>query len=278
MVQLNPFAEIIGVGAASGLYFQDDIIYLIGDNSAYLYKYYVKEKSVEKTQVLYHVVGDKLDNILKANKPDFESICFYDNRLFIIGSGSTMNRNTLLIYSLETKEVVEKDLSSLFERLREVSYVDADNFNIEGAVFTDFEWLLFNRGNGALNKNGVFRISDIDFNVDAVISYTPIDVPKINNIISSFTDAVVVGNEVFFLATAENTTSTYEDGEVVGSLIGSLNLKTLELNFTERISETHKFEGLTVYKNTPTEIEFLLCEDKDNEELVSTVYKLSLER
>src|SRR5690606_8489124 len=104
MVQLNPFAEIIGVGAASGLYFQDDIIYLIGDNSAYLYKYYVKEKSVEKTQVLYHVVGDKLDNILKANKPDFESICFYDNRLFIIGSGSTMNRNTLLIYSLETKE------------------------------------------------------------------------------------------------------------------------------------------------------------------------------
>ena len=78
------------------------------------------------------------------------------------------------------------------------------------------------------------------------------------------------------MATAEETASTYEDGEVAGSLIGSLDVKTLKVNFTQNISDEHKFEGITVYKQTATEIEFLLCEDKDNEALVSAIYKLSL--
>ena len=274
MVELNVFAEVVGVGAASGLYFKDDVIYLIGDNSAYLYKYHVKSKSLERTQILFNTVGDELENIPKVNKPDFESICFYENSLFIIGSGSTESRNTMITCSVETDEILEKDLSSFFKKLREISSIDAENFNIEGAVFTGSEWLLFNRGNGALNKNGVFRISDSGFNLNSVVSYKLIALPEINNITSSFTDAVLVGKEVFFLATAENTSSTYEDGEVVGSLIGGLNVETLKINFIKKISDTHKFEGLTVYKQTATAIEFLLCEDKDNEESVSAVYKL----
>jgi hypothetical protein len=37
---------------------------------------------------------------------------------------------------------------------------------------------------------------------------------------SSFTDAILVDNSIYFLATAEDTESTYDDGEVLGSLIG----------------------------------------------------------
>jgi hypothetical protein len=48
------------------------------------------------------------------------------------------------------------------------------------------------------------------------------------------------------LATAEDTESTYDD-EVLGSLIGRINLKTMKIDFTQKISSTHKFEGLTLY-------------------------------
>lgn len=277
MMQFSVFAEIDGVGAASGLYFKDGIIYLIGDSSAYLYQYYVEEKQLERTQILFSLIGDESENIIKANKPDFESICFYDHHLFVIGSGSTENRNKMLTYSLKSEEIIEKDLSLLFDQLRRISSIDTDNFNIEGAVFTGTEWLLFNRGNGALCKNGVFRIAALDFDLNAAMSFVPIDLPMINNVKSSFTDAVIVGSQVYFLTTAEDTTSTYEDGEVVGSMIGSMDIETLEINFIEKISDTHKFEGLAVYNQTSTEIEFLLCEDQDNEELTSVVYRLTMD-
>jgi hypothetical protein len=54
----------------------------------------------------------------------------------------------------------------------------------------------------------------------------------------------------FFLATAEDTESTYDDGEVLGSLIGRINLKTMKIDFTQKISSTYKFEGLTLYTNS----------------------------
>lgn len=47
----------------------------------------------------------------------------------------------------------------------------------------------------------------------------------------------------------------------------------MKIDFTQKITDTHKFEGLTVYKENDKTIEFLLCEDKDNEDLKSDIYK-----
>ncbi len=54
--------------------------------------------------------------------------------------------------------------------------------------------------------------------------------------------------KIYFLATAEDTQSTYNDGEVKGSLIGVIDVATMKLEFTQKISDTHKFEGLTLIK------------------------------
>ena len=80
------------------------------------------------------------------------------------------------------------------------------------------------------------------------------------------------------MATAEDTQSTYNDGEVLGSLIGRINLKTMKIDFTQKISSIHKFEGLTLYRNSKEKIEFLLCEDKDTEVLETEIYKLTLDK
>jgi hypothetical protein len=81
-------------------------------------------------------------------------------------------------------------------------------------------------------------------------------------------------DKIYFLASAENSNSTYDDGEVLGSIIGRIDVKKMKIDFTQKISDTHKFEGLTLYKKSSNEIEFLLCEDNDTEVLEADVYKL----
>jgi hypothetical protein len=84
------------------------------------------------------------------------------------------------------------------------------------------------------------------------------------------------GLTIYFLAAAENSNSTFEDGEVMGSIIGSLSPDTFEINFTQKISDTHKFEGITFFRKQDTILEFLLCEDNDSDVLESNIYKLTL--
>ncbi|MNR68908.1 hypothetical protein D3C85_1937790 [compost metagenome] len=52
----------------------------------------------------------------------------------------------------------------------------------------------------------------------------------------------------------------------------------MKIDFTKKISDSHKFEGLTLFKNTNEKIEFLLCEDKDNDVLETAIYKLTLDK
>ena len=78
------------------------------------------------------------------------------------------------------------------------------------------------------------------------------------------------------MATAEDTTSTYDDGEILGSILGRMDFKTLEIETTLKISDNHKFEGLTLYKKTEDKIEFLLCQDNDTMVLETEIFKLVL--
>jgi hypothetical protein len=80
------------------------------------------------------------------------------------------------------------------------------------------------------------------------------------------------------LASAEDSQSTYLDGEVLGSSIGRINSETMKLKKVVTITDKHKFEGLTLYKNNPKTLEFLLCEDQDNEVMESQIFKLTLNK
>jgi len=101
--------------------------------------------------------------------------------------------------------------------------------------------------------------------------------PKIKNVPATFTDAILVDDKIYFLAAAEDTTSTYDDGAVLGSIIGTIDLTTMKLENYIQISDNHKFEGLTLYQKTATQITLLLCEDNDTELLETNIYKVILE-
>ena len=273
---LEVFAEIDGIGSASGLFLHEDFLYIIGDNSGYLNEYNIKTKKLRKIQILFDKTLDQLENIPKSLKPDFEILCHNNNKLYILGSGATPKRNLMIEFDLKTQKVIQKDLTDTYTKLKAIAKIDAQNFNLEGSIFTGNEWLLFNRGNGIDAKNGIFNIQEADLTKAKQVKFNPFKLPNIDHVESSFTDAVLVKNEIFFIATAEDTKSTYADGEIMGSFIGSINLQALKLTFSNKISGKHKFEGITLLSQNEHSITFLLCEDRDTEELKTVIYKLIL--
>ncbi|MFV7234672.1 DUF6929 family protein [Flavobacterium sp. ZB4R12] len=267
--------QIIGIGSASGLIYKDNTLLIIGDNSGFLYEYYVDSGDLKR----HPLIENPSENILKKEKPDFESITHFGDNLYVFGSGSTEKRNKMVQVNSENKKVITTtDLADLYLVMQSFGKIKPEDFNIEGAIYNGESWFLFNRGNGSSNKNVLFTIEGENLINDFNILSNEYKLPKIIGVRSSFTDAVLVDNKIYFLATAEDTQSTYDDGEVLGSLIGSINLKTMEIDFTEKISSTHKFEGLTLFKNSNEKIEFLLCEDKDTDVLETDIYKLTLDK
>lgn len=273
---LKVFTQIDGIGSTSGLFLKEKLLYIIGDNSANLNEFNISTKQLNKIKIVFNRNSDILENIAKAEKPDFEVLCHYENILYILGSGSTHKRNLMLGFNLKTKAVIQQDLTTTYNKLKFAAGIDNDNFNIEGAIFTGKSWLLFNRGNGQNSKNGIFEIEGKSLFKAEKTRFRRLNLPNINHIESSFTDAVLCKNEIFFIATAENTNSTYNDGAILGSFIGSINLNSLKLNFAVKISNNHKFEGICVLSQSLNQIDFLLCEDRDTEDLKSTIYKLTL--
>jgi hypothetical protein len=264
--------HIIGIGSASGLIYKDNSLFIIGDNSGFLYEYNTSTQNLQKHQILENAT----ENIAKSEKPDFEAITHFGDNLYVFGSGSTEKRNKMVQINTLEKEISTNDLTDLYGVMQSFGEIKPEDFNIEGAIYTGEEWFLFNRGNGKSVKNVLFTIQGKNLVNEFNILSNNYKLPKIKGVRSSFTDAVVLDDKIYFLSTAENTNSTYNDGEILGSFIGCIDIKTMKIDFTKKISDTHKFEGLTVYQNSADTIEFLLCEDNDTEVLEANIYKLTI--
>ena len=276
---LEVLFQIIGIGSASGLVYKDNSLFIVSDNASVLYEYNIENKNLDRHNLLENNPEIPTENIPKKQKPDFESITSFGEDCYIFGSGSTENRQKMIHFDANQKQkIAETDVAALYQVMQSFSEISPEDFNIEGAVYTGEEWFLFNRGNGKASKNGIFTIGGKNLSEEFSVLYNSYKLPKIKKVQSSFTDAVRVDNKIYFLATVEDTKSTYDDGAVLGTFIGRLDIKKMKIDFTQKISDSHKFEGLTVYKESSKEIEFLLCEDKDNDDLKSDIFRLVLEK
>lgn len=273
---LKAFCELKGIGAASGLVVAKDCLYIVSDHSSFLYQYSLKKQQLGKIAL----VENAQDIVVKKDKFDIESIVKKEDKLFLFGSGSTQKRNQLFQYDLNSQQVTAINLSEVYQAFKQTIGLSDDELNIEGVIADTTRWLFFQRGNGASAQNGIFILNNnsVDFsNINhSDIEFVPVDLPAINQVVASFTDATLVGNQIYFLAAVENTISTYDDGEVLGSFIGRLDLAQGQVTYIEQITDRHKFEGLTLYQRTDNELVFLLCEDNDTDELSTTIYQLCL--
>jgi len=268
--KLTNLFTIKGIAAPSGLLFSQNVLFLISDSSNFLYQYDIAKKLLLK----FPLVKDAKENIEKAEKPDLESITQYGNQLIMLGSGSTEKRNTMFTLDLGSDALKSQDLSVLYQKLKDVGSFSDEQLNIEGAIYVNQTMLLFQRGNSKNSQNGIFIIPN---HQEDGIRFLPISLPTLDNVETTFTDAILVNDKIYFLACAENTESTtYEDGEVLGTILGIMHAPTFEIIDVQLLSEDKKFEGITLYNETETELEFLLCEDNDTETLEAEIYKLRL--
>jgi hypothetical protein len=271
--------RIIGIGSASGIFFNNNSIYLISDNSHMLYQYDIDSKKLEKTPLKGKDYTGPLENVPKKDKGDYESITAKGDNLYLFGSGSTEARNTIVNINYKTKLVYPKiDATDLYSVMQSFGEISPEDFNIEAAVNDEDTWYLFNRGNGPKGKNGVFTLDGDITDVAFQIIYNEVKLPKINGAQAGFTDAVKIGEKLYFIAAAEKSGSTYEDGEVAGTLVGRLDIETMEVDYTEVLNLKNKFEGITLYKETDKALEFLLCEDTDSDAKQSDIFKLSIDK
>ena len=268
--KLQIFLNIIGIGSASGILFNNNKLYIVSDNSSYLYEYLLEKEILHKIEL----TKNSTENILKKEKPDLESIALKGKKIYLFGSASTENRMKYFTYNLEKKTVKEHSLRKILENSENFN-IPKDEINIEGTVFYKKHILFFQRGNGEKNKNGILKYNPGKKNKPKFI---PITLPKINNINATFTDAILVKDKIYFLAAAENSNSTYNDGEIEGSMIGILDPETYKVEKTVIITHKNKMEGLTFFKEDKDTIAFLLCEDDDTEKQETIIYKLILNK
>ena len=265
--------HIIGIGSASGLFLKENLLYVIGDNSSYFYEYDLNSSDL----IRYALSENPAENMAKKLKPDFEAFACYGNSFYLFGSGSTANRTKMVQLDVDTKERISVlDLSALYQKMQVLAALNAENFNVEGVVHTRDAWYFFNRGNGNSGRNIVFISHGKDLKRNSKITFRELKLPVIKGVRTGFTDVVEVGDKFYFLAAAENVNSTYDDGEVLGSIIGCIDVKTMKVTFTKEISARHKFEGLTLQYTRENELSFLLCEDNDSDKLQTGIYRLKL--
>lgn len=267
---LDFFLTITGISAASGLVHQDNHLYLIADNSQYLYDFSLSHKHL--TRIPLDKNTSDLENIAKANKPDFEAITFDQDRYYIYGSGSTPNRNLRVTYH---KTALQEDFSKIYQSLQQKFQVDQENFNIEGVIHTKDEIWLFNRGNGQKAQNGIFRVNKFDSEKS---HFDALKLPLLDQVQTGFTDAILIGDFIYFIAAAEASNSTYLDGGISGTILGKFNRYNFQSLETIRIPGKHKFEGITLKEQSKTKITFLLCEDKDDDKTETVIYSLTVDQ
>jgi hypothetical protein len=199
--------QISGIGACSGLVFHEDSFYLIADHSKVLYQYEVSAKKLHKISL-----EDALhENLPKKKKPDLESITLVNGKLYLFASGSKKNRHDCYLVDDKTQEVEKKSLKKFYQLLQQKANLPADEINIEGVVFYQNKWYFLQRGNGELQKNGIFVVNHPDFLKAVDIIFKPIKLPKISNVSATFTDATMVDQHIYFTAAAEGTNNTYND-------------------------------------------------------------------
>lgn len=269
---LEVLCSIMGLSAASGIYYEENRLYIVCDDSNYLYTYSIPKKQLDKNLLID--MSNQNERVPKKSKLDLESIFKYKDSLHLLGSMSTSSRTTNFQVALTSFDNAESfSTATLSEKIHSQLGINSKNLNIEGSFLHRDTLYLFNRGNGPEKNNGIILVKK-DFLTP--IKYIDIPLPEQETGCPAFTDAILLGEKIYFIAAIEQTGSTYEDGQIGGSFFGSIDLNTLALTSFIPISDTHKFEGLSIYREDPKQLIFLLCEDSDQQASTTIIYKLSV--
>ncbi|WP_298144029.1 hypothetical protein [Flavobacterium sp.] len=267
---IQNFGTVHGIHSSSGLLWLNDYLFCISDNSDFLFK-------INPTNFTFEAIPT-IENaqhwVEKKHKRDYEIIYADSEGIHLYGSGSKEKRKIKTSFAdLENLAISTECL--LYDAISSRGISD-DDLNLEALCKHDDTYYIFNRGNGPMKQNRVFKARKLTNGSFEIVSERDIQL-YFNNLDFTFTDACVCNDFIVFTAAAEASDSTYLDGEIGGSLLGVLKIDSLEVLYTQIVSQEHKFEGITCYKSSETTHHFYLAEDNDRNDGALTMYGVELE-
>ena len=204
----------------------------------------------------------------KIDKLDLESIAsvVVDGKpaLLCMGSGSTARREAFVLVTFGAGGPVVEELAAgaFFKGLHNQHSFSGDEPNVEGMVVDGDRARFFNRGNGTgIARDAVGEVSCSallkhlrDPLLHAPPSLTKVkafDLGTVGGVRLTFTDATLhPDGRTLFLAAAEDSPNTYDDGDVKGTAIGVLNddgsVHIMPLRDERGQPLTDKVEGIAI--------------------------------
>lgn len=226
------------IPSGSGLEFYNDVYYLMGDDSPYLYELDGNFKLVQQ-YALFDTAAFGSGRIPKSLKPDLECMARFtygrDEYLLLLGSGASAERNRGFLVNLtDNMQVREVDLSRLYLFLKKVLKIEGEGLlNVEGLAMDANYTYLMQRSFGA-RSNVLFRFETDDFIdyffLDArlpVVAVYYFNLPQLQYYHAGFSGAYALDGRLFFTASVEATTNAIDDAQVLGSYIGMIDLGSL---------------------------------------------------
>lgn len=277
-----------GVKAASGLVKSGNDFYVIADDDLSLFQFNFEGETHLHSVPLVPGALSEDPKTRKRQKPDWEALVQLtlagsQNIMLAVPSGSTENRMTGAYVQLTSSGQVDKtqkvtlvDFSNLYSKLQK----DIPELNIEGACVFKHKLKLFQRGNGASGQNAIIDIdlagfcSDLalglQINEKNIISIQNYNLGDLNGFKLDFTDACALDDTIWFLAVAEASQSTYDDGKYYGAILGCLDLQGQEIARYE-IDCAVKPEGLWV-EGDGQKLNFFIVTDADSSKIFASIY------
>jgi len=273
-ISLRP-VHSLDVRAASGLVKHQNTFYVIADDELTLATFDFGNKSPAQFIPLLKGILPEDPVQRKKLKPDWEALVEINHMILAVPSGSTEHR-TIGAY-VEKNSISHKvDFSKIYLELGK----SIKELNIEGACVFKNRLKLFQRGNGALGKNAIIDLDlagiceDIQNNIplkaQRIQSIQDYDLGSMNGFKLDFTDACTLDETIWFLAVAENSASTYEDGQYHGAILGCLDSNGTEIARYE-IDCATKPEGLWVERES-NRLCFYVVTDADSRNVFASLY------
>ncbi len=280
------------LSAASGLVCANGRVYVIADDERHLAVF----RDLASPGELHRFAPGDLPvpkGERKRLKPDLEALLLLPPlsepgpaALLAFGSGSRPNRHTGVVIPLDSLgepmvAVQHFDLNPLYEPLRAA----LGEINIEGAMLIGDELLLLNRGVAGRSESAVARyplqrlrgVIAGDRNRVVPSAIRRYRLGAIDGVPLGFTDgAALPGGGWVFSAVAENTASSYADGECRGSAIGVVAASG-ELLALHRLARAAKVEGIAVRVDA-TGMSLCLVTDTDDPAENSSLLRARLTR
>ncbi len=216
--------------------------------------------------------------------PPFEGTPY--GGLLGLGSGSSERRDRGFFWALDARGALEGepaviDLQPLYSRLRE----ELPELNVEGAAVRGERFLVFHRGNAKQSENAIAELSlaqvmesltgDRSIEVAELERVRAYDLGEMGGTRLCFSDATPLsGDLVVFTASAEVDDESAADGEIRGSVVGTID----DSGGVERlrtIDRKWKVEGVHAAIDTGV-IDFVFVCDQDDPDEASPLLSATM--